>query len=319
MTSKSAALVLTLCLLGTALSEANAQDQLVVSQDPDGARLFTEDIDRFWHAWDLRAESDSLETVLQRYYLDPASPGLEDFVEARIGSAADLAAVIERRPRYYESLRASTARVAEFDAAIRAAFYAMEYLYPDARFPDVYFVIGRMSSGGTTSRRGLLIGTEMYGLSEETPDEELDDWLRSVLKPIDGIPHIVAHELIHYQQAAPEGEADLLDKCLREGMGDFLAERISGRHINEHVHEWALPREAELWEQFKERMHESDHDGWLYGGQPEGWPADLGYFIGYRICEAFYERAPDKVSAVKEMLESTDASEFLAASGYSPR
>lgn len=43
-------------------------------------------------------------------------------------------------------------------------------------FPDVYFLVGRMSSGGTTSDAGLLIGVEMYGLSEDTPREELGMW-----------------------------------------------------------------------------------------------------------------------------------------------
>lgn len=309
---------LLLAAMLTSIGLAASAGELVVSDDPDGARLVSEDIGRFWAAFDQRDDEAGLETVLQSTYLDPATAGLEDFVRARIGTAKDLAAVVGARPGYYASARASTLRVTEFEPAIRASFYAMEYLYPEARFPDVYFLIGRMSSGGTTSNRGLLIGTEMYGLTDAAPDEELDDWLRDVLRPIDAVPYIVAHELIHYQQAEFRREPDLLGKCIHEGMGDFLGELISGRHINEHVHAWALPREAELWASFRERMHESDHTGWLYGGQPEGWPADLGYFIGYRVCQAYYERAEDKRAAVREMLEMTDPDALLQASGYAP-
>jgi hypothetical protein len=310
---RSYALALALFVLAT---PASAQE-LVVADDPAEARLVTEDIGRFWAACDQSEESD-LESTLRTMYLDAGTVGLEDFVDARIGSAADLAAVVKARPGYYASIRESTRRVPEFAPAIRASFFAMEYLYPEARFPDVYFLIGRMSSGGTTSRRGLLIGTEMYGLTDQAPLGELNDWLRTVLKPIDAIPHIVAHELVHYQQADLEGEPDLLDKCVREGMADFVAELISGRHINEHVHEWALPREHELWVEFQGRMHGSDHTGWLYGGQPEGRPADLGYFIGYRICQAIYDRSEDPRAALRQMLETADGTALLEASGYDP-
>ena len=65
-------------------------------------------------------------------------------------------------------------------------------------------------------------------------------------------------------------------------------------------------------------MHQEAHEGWLYGGQPEGWPADLGYFVGYRICQAYYESSDDKAAAVRALLLNTDGAELLAQSGYAP-
>ena len=39
-------------------------------------------------------------------------------------------------------------------------------------------------------------------------------------------------------------------------------------------------------------MAGSDVSDWLYGGTPRGdRPADLGYFVGFRIAQAYYERA----------------------------
>jgi hypothetical protein len=284
------------------------------------ARIVTDDIDRFWEAYDAAEGGMPLDQALQELYLDPGTPGLQDFVEARIGSAAELAATIEAMPGYYASIRTSTLRLREMEPQIREALFALEELYPESVFPDVYFVVGRLSSGGTTSPRGLLIGTEMYGLTGDAPTEELNDWLRSVLKPIDAVPHIVAHELVHFEQPALEEEdADLLAMCFREGSADFIAERISGDHINGHVHEWALPREAALWAEFQEVMHDDEPAGWLYGGQPEGRPADLGYFIGYRIAQAYYEQTADPEAAVAEILRATDIDTLLVESGYDPR
>src|SRR5690606_7988188 len=100
-----------------------------------------------------------------------------------------------------------------------------------------------------------------------------------------------------------------------EGGADFIAELISGRHMNQAIHDWALPREAEIWARFSKVMDEEDHDGWLYGGdRPEGWPADVGYFVGYRIAQAYYDQAEDKRAALKEILASPDVRGLLARS-----
>ena len=99
------------------------------------------------------------------------------------------------------SARDNTLKAADYEPAIRTSFARLKELYPDAVFPDVYFVIGRMNTGGTIGRNALVIGTEMYGLSESFPKDSLSAWHRAVLSSPDGIPAIVAHELIHYPAA----------------------------------------------------------------------------------------------------------------------
>ena len=196
----------------------------------------------------------------------------------------------------------------------------MKGLYPDAVFPDVYILIGRLTSGGTTSERGLLIGAEMNGRTPGMPEEELTAWLKQVLTPVDRIPQIVAHELIHFEQTHGGSEV-LLGQAIHEGSADFIAELIAGRHINHHVHEWADPREAELWQEFRQKMHDKGYAGWLYGGvpAPDGRPADLGYWMGYKITKAYYDRTVDKRQAIREILDIQDFdAAFLAKSGYAP-
>jgi len=57
---------------------------------------------------------------------------------------------------------------------------------------------------------------------------------------------------------------------------------------------------------------------WLYGGADEatGRPADLGYFMGFRICQAYYQQAKDKKQAIVEILNTRDFNRLLADSGY---
>ena len=119
-----------------------------------------------------------------------------------------------------------------------------------------------MNSGGTTGRNALIVGAEMYGLTESFPKDSLSQWHQTALSPTDEIPAIVAHELIHYQQPSWSlGQPTLLAASIEEGAADFVAELIAGEHINTHVHEWTNPREDSLWAEFQTRMHGKDYTG----------------------------------------------------------
>jgi hypothetical protein len=58
---------------------------------------------------------------------------------------------------------------------------------------------------------------------------------------------------------------------------------------------------------------------WLYNhpGTAER-PADLGYWIGYRITKAYYLNAADKRQALRDIIELKDPKKLLADSGWSP-
>jgi len=266
--------------------------------DPDSAKLITSDIQLFWEAVD-RASRDSLAPVLQREYLNRGTVGMRDFIPGRIFSAEDLAAAVRDRRAKYDSVRAANVDVARAEPAIRAAFRRLKAIYPDAVFPDVYFVIGRFNSGGTASKHGLLIGAEMY-------------------RDASGLPAIVAHELIHYQQHYDN--PTLLEHSFLEGTADFLGEMISGSQINNAAHEYGLGHEHALWQEFKSHFDDRQFYPWMYGRPPDGRPNDLGYFIGYRIAEAYYNRTADKQHAIRDIISggNDNVRELLAKSGYDP-
>jgi len=308
-------------LVGALLTLASA-NLFAQRPDPGAARIVTSDLDNFWRAHERLQASvsleDSMRAVFEEYYL-PGSPGLHDFIRSRIGSVLDLLDAMARHPRYYASIRAETQRAATLEPQIRGIFRRFEGLYPDAVFADVYLLIGRMSSGGTTSPDKILIGTEMYGRTSETPEDELGDWHRQVLRSADVIPAIVAHELIHVNQSYPDDADDVLAASIAEGAADFLGELISGGNINDHVHRWADPRERELWEEFQRDMGGRDYSRWFASDDPEARPKDLGYYMGYKIVEAYYDRSHDKTAAIKEILSTADFEAFLARSGYAEK
>ena len=65
-------------------------------------------------------------------------------------------------------------------------------------------------------------------------------------------------------------------------------------------------------------MSGKDFQGWLYSSQA-GRPNDLGYWMGYKIVKAYYDKAADKKKAIDEILHIRDFNQFLAASGYADR
>lgn len=285
------------------------------NKDPLRTEIVTTDIANFWTAFDA-ASPDFSAGIFQKSYLDKGSPGIKGFTKGRIESAGNLSKIVKRHAEYYGSIRESTLRIEGMKDPIRQSLVKLKDLYPESVFPPVYFVIGALNSGGTTSRSGLIIGAEMYGLTANTPMTELNDWLKTVIKPVDEIPHVVAHELVHFQQRYDGGT--LLAGSIREGAADFIAELISGKHINGHVHEFANPREKELWLEFKERMHKKDFSGWLYSDAGDR-PHDLGYWMGYQITKSYYDHAADKKQAIADIMDIRDFDKFLKDSRYEER
>ncbi len=305
------------------LSAADTSEWPEFNRDPAKARIVTEDLERFWKAWDLaEGNPDQRRAIFQSEYLDAGTPGLHAFIELRIKNVDHLLAAIDAHPRYYASLRDQTPRMQAAVEPVHEALHRLHELLPEAIFPDTYLVIGRMNSGGTIALDGLLIGAEMFGLTVDTPIDELGPWHRAAVKSVDGLPAIIVHELVHFQQAALTRAAphsSLLGMSIHEGAADFIAELIIGEPLNQHLQEWALPREAELWAEFRPVMHDDDHSEWLYqGDRAIDRPADLGYFIGYRIVQAYYEQADDKQAAIRNILTMTNPKDFLKRSGYNP-
>lgn len=289
------------------------------TSSPDDARLIYDDIARFWVAFDkIQSSIDTM--PLRVDYLDPGTTGLHDFTEARWRSARNLTAMIWPHRPYYQSIRQNTLAVSGLEPAIRASFRQFAAMYPEAVFPDVYFAIGGLSTGGTTSPRGLLIGTELFSLASASPTLTLTPWQRSVVRPADILPAIVIHELVHYQQRFGNTPRTLLVQAITEGSADFLSELITGKTINQHLEAYAAPRESEVWAEFSKVMNGNDVSRWLYNGgnvtDSTARPADLGYWVGARITRAYFEQSIDKRAAVREILSIRDFHDFLNRSGY---
>src|SRR5215204_6244921 len=298
-----------------------------IATDPARALFVTSDIEHFWAAYDAGGASGT-SSAFQTGYLDGGSSGLRDFAASRNVTAATLASMVRTYPRYFADIRASTLRLAtdvSVQARIRDGYRKIADMYTAAVFPPVTFLIGRFSTGGTTSSNGMLVGLEFYAITSTTPLDELGSFQRDNVRPLDSLPIVVAHEHTHILQARAGGIANktrknLLEQSLLEGGADFVAYLVTGGNINARLQTYAIPREAELWAEFKTVMRGTDVSRWLYnqGTATADRPGDLGYFVGYRIAEAFYARTADKRLALRAIIDVSNADLFLTQSGYEP-
>jgi uncharacterized protein YjaZ len=305
-------LVFMLCSTSFALSKsASAAPPL---DGADTVSISVSDLKLFWHAYDDWASgndqrADKLAEVLQREYLDQASQGVKDFIPSRIVSANHLANVILADRAYYETVRQNAERIEAFIPEIHKNLEALKKLYPEASFPTVYFVIGARNTAGTASDHGLILGAEMYGDGE------------GYLRQLSDLVPVVIHELIHFLQRDDHSKEDLFSSVMREGAADFVAELVVGRHADESVKAYGDSHEQELWERLQRDIRAGGKTGnWMYVYKPtNGEPADLGYYMGYKICQSYYQIAKDKTAAIKAIIEMRDGHKILAMSDYERR
>jgi len=280
--------------------------------------IVTSDVENFWNSIDVWKRSsdhssDALVEALKIGYFQKASLGLASFIPGRILGPEELASAYLANVSYYEDVRPATLELSAQVANLCAMFTALQQDYPQATLPVVYLVIGRRTSGGTSTDAGLVVGAEMFS---PRPSSRLHP---------DDFVSLVVHELTHYQQRARGRHLVESDSLLRiamaEGDADFVAEHYVGYHIDEAQKAYGDSHEQELWTKFRAQMHAAGPGDWMYNGDrvAAGVPPDLGYYIGYKICQAYYERAKNKRAALQTLLSLTNEQAILSSSHYAER
>ena len=308
-------LLVTLCIFRTIGFTQNQPD------------ISTVDIDRFWEAYDklpdCTTQKDSINTF-QVNYIDKASEGFKVFLKVRNFTAKEYYLLTKKYPKFWRSIRTNTLQIKNILGGLEKIYNNYGTTFPRNEQPKICFAIGGLRTGGTVADRYLLIGADIVAADKTTDKSELNKWLKTVLTDEFEVMPMVAHEYVHALQKTNVGTIwaainhRVLMQCLHEGAADFLAEKVTGITINKHIYEYGHVHEAEIWAAFKKDMWGKNTNNWLYQGPntKNGEPADLGYFVGYKICESYYNKAKDKQKALKEILVTKNYKRLYKKSGY---
>jgi len=291
----------------------------------------TLDIDHFWEAFDnlknCKTKKDSIDSF-QKIYIDRATSGLKEFIRLRPSQFTPkmFVTTIAKYPKFYNSIRKNTFKVKEAEPLIEEVFQNFSKIYSNFKPFKVCFAIGTVGTGGTISSDFVLIGTE---ISTSTENIDLSEFEGKSIKNslafkgdvVQKLKNIVSHECVHTQQRVPLDKnavkCHLLRSCLREGAADFIGELVAGGQINESMQQYGDANENDLWNQFKSELCNTNHGGWLYNySEVKNKPADLGYYIGYKIAQEYYKNAKDKNQAIIEIIEINNPFKYLEKSGY---
>ncbi|RKE81061.1 DUF2268 domain-containing putative Zn-dependent protease [Chryseobacterium sp. AG363] len=279
------------CLL---LASGIAKAQTGFSTDPLNAVFETRDTDRFWKAFD---KMDASKENPFKDYISNGSQGVKGFMEYRIINADSLYTMVKKRKEDYLKSRNVLLGINQKEKKIRAVYSALKYWYPQAKFPPIYFVYGRFNTGGTFTKDGIMIGTE-------------------TLQNLDGIAGLVSHETIHFQQDI-KGTDNLLKYTLSEGSADFISELVSGETNNSPFYQYGEANFVQLCKEFVTVLKKNDPTDWLYGtSKKDNRPNDLGYWMGYKISEAYFNKQSDKHKAIDDILHIQNPLLFLRESGF---
>ncbi|SOD14979.1 hypothetical protein [Pedobacter xixiisoli] len=272
--------------------------------------IITTDIKNFWEAYDqIKATKDSATqlSIIQNSYINKGTPGLKALMEVRNYTPQGFINAINRYPNYWSSVRANTLKVADYAQKIESAIASLNKLYP-LKPAKIYFSIGALRTGGTTLEDKVLIGAEISMADDQTNTEELQKDFPHLVsffktRPIDGMVFTNVHEYVHTQQKTTIGNT-LLTQVVLEGVAELLAEKALKVSSPNPQMAFGKANDAKIKAAFEKEMFSSSVANWLYNSPNNQFKMrDLGYYVGYAICENFYNLSKDKKAAVKEMIE----------------
>ena len=304
----------------------------VTSRGQGTDAFVTADLDRFWNAYDrMVTTKDSAQqyAYLDALFLQPGSPGLKALMQARNYTAQSYVEAINRYPLFWQSIRKNTARAPAFARKAAAQVQKLRHLYPDLRPATTYFTVGAFRTGGTTAGNRVLLGSELALADRTTNTTEFGPELAPLKALLAAqteadVLFTIVHEYVHTQQKTTLGPT-LLAQCVLEGVAEFVAVTATGHRSTLPALAYGAAHTAAVQQRFATHLFNPSPGFWLYSNAPtEFGTRDLGYYVGYALCQAYYQRAADKQRAVKTMiaLDYNDEAALLAfvdRAGYFPQ
>ena len=281
-----------------------------MGQSGSGPEIRVSDVERFYELYDTTAGKPSAAQL--QAYIDEGTEGFRAFTKMRNTTGERIAQAIEKQPEIFLRAKRCAAILPAVKARVATAMVKLEDLYPEANLPPITLGVGRGKPVGTADRNGVMIGLEALCAT---------DFLNPNLE--DRFVYVIAHEYAHVQQVqfADENPSEkVLRASLIEGGAEFIGELISGSVSYAHLAPMVKGREERFETEFLQDVDKvALGSAWLYNhpGTPER-PADLGYWIGYRITKAYYRNATDKRQALRDIIELRDPRSILEKSGWKP-
>ncbi len=291
--------------------------------------VITSDINNFWKAYDkITSTQDS---ALQYKYLDSlyfqkGTKGLKGIRQARNYTPQDYINSIKNYPKFWKSIRNNTLKAGEISAELENGIEKLKTIYPELKPAKIYFTIGAFRTGGTTIDSLILIGSEISMADNKTETSEFPENLAHLkshflTNPNKNLVFLNVHEYVHTQQNPRV--FNILSLTLYEGVAEFVASKALEKKSPNPQIDFGKKNVERIREVFElEMFYPNNLYKWLDGNAPnEFGMKDLGYYVGYQICENYYNQSNNKAKAIKTMIEldynnESEIENFIKKSKY---
>ncbi len=290
--------------------------------------IITRDVRNFWEAVDsLQSGKDTI-GLFQRLVIDRASGPFNIFIKKWKIKAGDYAYQLRHYPRFYQTLRQQSNELLKSEKLIRELTDHFRELYPSFKAADICIGFGNFSTGGnieiTQSGNLVYIGLEFHGPDSNTFVNELPASIQDYVSRSNFYRTII-HELVHVQQythgqktiQAMNGNL-LANRIIREGIPDFISQLIAGPGKEGNYIGYGLQNEKELRRTLKSELWMEGNGNW-FGGPDSLFvnrPRDLGYFMGSRIGESYYNNHKEATRNLTPLIEIKNLEKFIRQSRY---
>ena len=267
------------------------------------------------HFWTMRdsvmatADTARQRELVNRLYIARASEGLKAFMRNKDGLDSKWLALLKADPGFWDKLQKKKPLIDAAALQLQQQIGRFRALYPDLKPAKSFLIVGLRQQGGTVRGNLSLIGAEVV--------------LNDPALTGDQLVRMGIHEYVHTQQKRPDfQQINVLTSAIREGACDFVAGLVTGIPAKTVYMTYGPAHEKEVWRSFQKEMYTRNNDNWVSTGPNPALAApDLGYFVGYRICQAYYDQATDKKAALKAIIDldyadSGAVNDFLKLSGY---
>lgn len=304
---------------------------IICSLQIKGQNVVWTDVDNFWTAYDKiiqTKDSVSQYTLIEDLYFSEATEGLIAMRQARNYTAKDYIDAINNYPNFWNSIRRNTLRANEFSKELNTGIEKLRQIYPGLKPSKIYFTIGAIRSNGTTLDSLVLIGAELAMADKNSiSDEFLPDNFRIGRRnyfdsnPINSLVLLNIHEYVHTQQKP--WVYNLLSYVIREGVAEYVSVKAMNIPSATPGIEFGKKNHEKVRAKFEQEMfYINNQSNWLWSDSPNEFGVrDLGYYIGYQICENYYNQAENKSLAIKKMIEldytnEAEIEDFVAKSNF---
>ncbi|NOW96123.1 hypothetical protein [Mucilaginibacter sp. SG564] len=270
------------------------------------------DWEHFWQMRDsvrVTRNTARQRELVNRLYIGRASEGLIAFMRNKDGLDLQWLALLKSDPSFWDNLHLKKTLIDTAVRQLESQIARFRKMYPDFKPARSFLIVGIRQQGGTIRGNLSLIGVEVVLNNQAVTGDEL--------------VRMGIHEYMHTQQKRPDfQQINVLTSAIREGACDFVASLVTNIPAKTPYMNHGTAHEKEVWQSFQKEMYTRNNDNWVStGNNPVLAAPDLGYFVGYRICQAYYDQATDKKAALKAIIEldyaNVDAvNDFLKRSGY---